>query len=58
MVKNPEVLSIGVNAKGDSVIRIRCENGYEVHASTNIVSFARLAEAGVRVYNETVRGKK
>jgi hypothetical protein len=53
--------SIGVSAKGDSVIRIRAnlrpgsEFSTSIEVSTNMVGFARLAAAGVRVYNEQQR---
>lgn len=56
------VESIGVNGNGDSVIRMRISAGGNdrgfIEASTNVVSFARLAGAGVRVVNEFVRVSK
>lgn len=46
----PEVISIGVTDKGNSVIRLMV-NGRRLDADTNLVSFARLAAEGVKVEN-------
>lgn len=51
----PEVVSIGVTHKGTSVVRVRMPNGANVDVETNLVSFAKLAALGVRVYNEGAR---
>ena len=51
----PEVVSIGVTHKGNSVVRVRMPNGAQVDVETNLVSFAKLAALGVRVYNEGSR---
>ncbi len=51
MEKQPVVSSIGIEGNKDTVIRIRLPDGRMIYASTNMVSFALLAAAGVRVVN-------
>jgi hypothetical protein len=55
MDEKHEVLSIGLNGKGDAVLRVRVARGAQIEVSTNTVSFARLAAAGVQVVNEYQR---
>lgn len=48
----PEVVSIGVNHKGASVARVMMPNGARIDVETNLVSFVKLAAAGIHVFNE------
>jgi hypothetical protein len=50
-MNNPIVTSIGVNNVRDMVIRIQLPEGRHVEASTNLLTFARLAAEGLTVVN-------
>jgi hypothetical protein len=54
-IEKSTVESIGVNEKGDSVIRIRLARGAQIEVSTNVLGFAKLAAAGVFVKNDYQR---
>lgn len=52
------VESIGTTGNGVAVIRIRVARGALIEVSTNVVGFAKLAAAGVRVVNEYANARR
>jgi hypothetical protein len=46
----PQVISIGIDTKGRTVVRMM-HDGRWLYAETNMVSFATLAAAGIKVTN-------
>jgi len=46
------LLSVGINRKNNTVLRLIDNERNEVEVPINAVSFAQLAEKGARVYNE------
>jgi hypothetical protein len=50
--KRAEVISIGIDGKNRTVVRLILPDGSRMDVETNHVCFARLAAKGVRVVNE------
>jgi hypothetical protein len=49
--QSPQVSSIGITERGDSVMRLRMVNGSILSVSINVRDFAKLAAAGIPVVN-------